>query len=162
MRRLITLTITMLALTSFMAITALAQNAHFINCSASGPDSNGDLSVPFKIAGLGANVTITITVSASASGLFGCLNKGQQCPNAANKFQGINVSASGNFSSGKNGNISGSLTLEPPPNTLGCPKGQQSVLVNISYTNVTVTAPPAGECVPSPGNFAANFFPQCP
>jgi hypothetical protein len=79
-----------------MAINVLAQNAHFINCSASGPvNPDGSLNVSFKIAGLGANETITITVSADASGLNGCLNKGQQCPNAANKFEDIAVSAQG-------------------------------------------------------------------
>ena len=163
MRRFTILTITMLALTSFMAITALAQNAHFINCSASGPVApDGSLDVSFKIAGLGANETITITVSASSSGLFGCLNKGQQCPNATNKFDPIAVSAQGIFTSGKNGQITGSLTLEPPPPTLTCPKGQTSVIVNITYTSVTVAAPPASPNCDVPGTFSANFFPQCP
>jgi hypothetical protein len=161
MRRVITSTITMLALTSFMAITAVAQNPHFINCSASGPNNDGSLNVSFKIAGLGSNETITITVSADTSGLNGCLNKGQQCPNAANKFEAVPVSASGTFTSGKNGQITGMLTLEPPAPTLSCPKGQKEVLVNISYTNVEVTAPPAGVCDPT-GTFSANFFPQCP
>src|SRR5215831_16040840 len=141
MRRLITLTITMLALTSFMAINALAQNPHFISCGASGPlKSDGSLDVSFKISGLGANQSIDITVSASASGLFGCLNKGGQCPNAENKFEPTPVSASGLFTSGKNGQITGSLTLEPPSPTLTCPGNQTTVLVNIAYTNVKVTA----------------------
>src|SRR6266446_7004447 len=142
MRRFTILSITMLALTSFMAISALAQNPHFISCSASGPvNPDGSLNVSFKIAGLGANETITITVSADASGLNGCLNKGQQCPNAANKFEAVPVSATGMFTSGKNGQITGMLTLESPPPTLSCPKGQTSVLVRIAYTNVEVTAP---------------------
>jgi hypothetical protein len=33
-------------------------------------------------------------------------------------------------------------------------------LVNITYTGVTVTAPPAGKC-DIPGTFAGNFFPNC-
>jgi hypothetical protein len=163
MRRFTIFTITMLALTSFMATTVQAQNPHFINCSASGPVApDGSVNVSFKIAGLGANETITITVTADASGLNGCLNKGQQCPNAANKFEGIEVKQTGMFTSGKNGSITGMLTLEPPPPTLDCPKGQTSVLVNITYTNLVVTAPPAGTCTPSPTTLTANFFPQCP
>jgi hypothetical protein len=163
MRRFIMLTITMLALTSFMAITALAQNAHFINCSASGVNSDGSLNVGFKIAGLGSNETITITASATADAVYGCLNHGEQCPNAANKVNvQANVSATGTFTSGKNGQITASLTVDPPPTTLKCPGGQKLVLVSISYTDVSVTAPPAGVCNPTPGTFAANFFPQCP
>jgi len=163
MRRFIILTITMLALTSFMAITALAQNAHFLSCSASGVNPDGSLNASFKIAGLGNNVTLTVTASATADATYGCLNHGQQCPNAANKVNvQADVSASGMFTSGKNGQISASLTVDPPPTTLTCPGGQKLVLVSVSYTNVKVTAPGAGDCVPSPGTFAANFFPQCP
>jgi hypothetical protein len=35
-------------------------------------------------------------------------------------------------------------------------------LVSVSYTDVSVSAPEAGECVTSPASFSANFFPQCP
>src|SRR5262245_50227160 len=118
MRRLITLTITMLALTSFMAITALAQptaNPHFIKCSA-GLNPNGTLNVCFKIAGLQSNVTLTITASAQASAVYACLNHGQQCPDANNKVSATGtVSATGSFTSDKNGNIDDCLTVSPPP-----------------------------------------------
>jgi hypothetical protein len=163
MRRLITLTITMLALTSFMAITALAQSPHFLKCSASGVNSDGTLNVSFKIAGLGDNQTLTVTASAHADAVYGCLNHGQQCPNAANKVEvQADVSASGDFTSGKNGQITGSLIVDPPPTTLKCPPGQKLVLVSVSYTLTTVSAPGAEDCIPSPGTFSANFFPQCP
>ena len=49
------------------------------------------------------------------------------------------VSASGDFTSGKNGSITGSLTLSPPPSTLDCPGGQREVLASVSYTNVQVS-----------------------
>jgi hypothetical protein len=165
MRRLITLTITMLALTSFMATSVLAQSPHFLRCDASGVNDDGSLSVSFKVAGLGSNQSLTITASATANAVYGCLNHGQQCPNAANKISvSGNVSASGTFTSGKNGQITGSLTVDPPPppSTFSCPNGQDLVLVSVSYTNVSVSAPGAGTCIPSPGTFAANFFPQCP
>jgi hypothetical protein len=163
MRRISILTITMLALSSFMVTTALAQNPHFINCSASGVNSEGSLMVCFKIAGLGSNETITITASADANATYGCLNKGAQCPNAANKVSvSGKVTATGQFTSGKNGQITGCLGVEPPSTTLTCPPGQKLVLITVSYTNVSVTAPPAGTCDTSPGTFSANFFPQCP
>src|SRR5258708_28912202 len=162
MRRYAMLTVTMLALTGFMAINALAQNPHFLSCSASGVNDDGKLNVSFKIGGLGSNQGLTVTGSATADAVYGCLNKGDQCPNAANKQDvKANVSAEGTFKSGKNGQITASLTVDPPPSTLKCPGGQRLVLVSISYTDVKVTA--AGqECDPSPGTFAANFFPQCP
>jgi hypothetical protein len=165
MKKLSIFTLTMIALSSFMAITVWAASPHFLRCSASGVNSDGSLEACFKIAGLGDNQTLTVTASATADAVYGCLNHGQQCPNAANKInvQG-NVSATGTFTSGKNGQITGCLTVDPPPppSTFSCPKGQDLVLVSVSYTNVKVSAPGAGDCQTSPGTFAANFFPQCP
>jgi hypothetical protein len=165
MKRTSILTLAVIALSSFMAITVWAASPHFINCSASGVNSDGTLNACFKIAGLGDNQTLTVTASATATAVYGCLNHGQQCPNAANKIsvQG-NVSASGTFTSGKNGQITACLTVDPPPppSTFSCPKGQDLVLVSVSYTNVSVSAPGAGSCNTSPGTFSANFFPQCP
>lgn len=163
MKKLSIITLTMIALVGFMATNAWAQSPHFLRCGASGVNSDGTLNVSFTIAGLGANQSLTVTASATADAVYGCLNHGQQCPNAANKVEvKDNVSASGTFTSGKNGSIRASLTVDPPPTTLTCPGGQTLVLVSVSYTNVSVSAPGAGDCIPSPGTFAANFFPQCP
>jgi hypothetical protein len=163
MKKLSILTLSMVAIVGFMATNVWAQSPHFLRCSASGVTSDGELNVSFKIAGLGSNESITVTASAHADAIYGCLNRGQQCPNAANKVEvQQDVSATGTFTSGKNGQITGSLTVEPPPTELTCPNGQRLVLVSISYTNVSVSAPGAGDCIPSPGTFAANFFPQCP
>jgi hypothetical protein len=163
MKKLSILTLSMVALVGFMAITVWAASPHFINCSASGVNSDGTLNACFKIAGLGSNQTITVTASATADAVYACLNHGQQCPNAANKVHVTgNVSASGDFTSGKNGQITACLTVDPPPTELDCPNGQRLVLVSVSYTDVSVSAPEAGECVTSPASFSANFFPQCP
>ena len=159
------LTCTMIALAGFMAITAWATSPHFISCSASGVTSSGQLNSCFKIAGLGNNQQITVTLSADANATYGCLNRGGQCPNAANKVDVTGtVSAQGTFQSGNNGQVTACLTVSPPPSTLTCPNGQKMVLVSVSYTNVQLTSanPSAGACAASPGNFAANFFPQCP
>jgi hypothetical protein len=149
-----------------MAVTALVQNAHFINCSASDVNSDGSLQVCFKIAGLGPTpVQVTVTASADANATYGCLNHGEQCPNAANKVSvSGRVTATGTFTSGKNGQVTTCLNLEPPSTTLTCPPGQDLVLISVSYTNVSVSsaAPFAATCTPSPGTFSANFFPQCP
>ena len=157
------LILTMVALVGFMATTLWATSPHFLRCAASGVNPDGTLDVSFTIAGLGDNQTLTVTASAHADAIYGCLNHGQQRPNAANK-QAVqtDVSAVGTFTSGRNGSIRASLTVDPPPATLRCPGGQTLVLVSVSYTNVSVSAPGAGDCDTSPGTFAANFFPQCP
>jgi len=163
MKKLSIITLTMIALVGFMATNAGAQSPHFLRCSASGVNADGTLNVCFKIAGLGSNQTLTVTASATADATYGCLNHGQQCPNAANKVHvQSNVSASGDFTSGKNGQITGCLTVDPPPTTLTCSPGHDLVLVSVSYTDVSVSAPGAGSCNTSPGTFEANFFPQCP
>ena len=164
MKKLSILILTMVALVGFMATTVWADSPHFLRCDASGVNPDGTLNVSFKIAGLGANQTLTVTASAHADAIYGCLNHGAQCPNAGNKVEvQQDVSASGTFTSGKNGSITASLTVDPPETALTCPGNQQVVLVSVSYTNVAVSAPVAGSpCIPSPGTFAANFFPQCP
>ncbi len=162
MKKLSILTCTMIAL-GFMATTVRAQNPHFLSCDVTGVNSNGTLSSDFRIAGLGSNVSITVTVSADATATYACLNNGQNCPNAANKSTVTGtVTAQGIFTSGKNGSVRGSLTVNPPTTPLHCPGGQTLVLVSVNYTNVSVSAPPAAVCNTSPGNFGANFFPQCP
>jgi hypothetical protein len=164
MKKLSILTITIVALSSFMAITVWAASPHFINCSASGVTSDGELNVCFKIAGLGDNQLVTVTASAHADAVYACLNRGQQCPDAANKVHvQSDVSATGTFPSGKNGQVTACLTVDPPPTTLTCPNGQRLVLVSVSYTNVSLSSDASADtCQPSPGTFAANFFPQCP
>jgi hypothetical protein len=164
MKRSSILTLTMLALTSFMAITVWAASPHFINCSASGVNSDGSLNVCFKIAGLGDNQLVTVTASAHADAVYACRNHGQQCPNAANKVNvQADVSATGTFPSGKNGQVTACLTVDPPPTTLTCPPGQDLVLVSVSYTNVSVSSDASADtCQPSPGTFSQNFFPNCP
>src|SRR4029434_9257050 len=178
MKKLTILTCTMIAL-GFMATTVRAQNPHFLSCDVSGVNSNGTLSSDFRIAGLGSNVSITVTVTADstrdhrvagvgsnvsitltvtadASAVYACLNHGQKCPNAANKSTVTGtVTAQGTFTSGKNGSVRGSLTVDPPSNaTLTCPGGQKLVLVSVDYTNVSLSAPPAGTCDTSPGTFS--------
>jgi len=164
MKKLSILTCTMIALTSFMAITVWAVSPHFISCGASGVNSDGSLNACFKIAGLGDNQSLDVTATADASAVYACRNHGQQCPDAANKSTATGtVTAHGIFTSGKNGQITGCLTLDPPPNTtLTCPNGQKLVLVSVSYTNVKTSAAGAGDCTTSPATFAANFFPNCP
>src|SRR5690349_13617231 len=108
MKRISILTLAGIALSSFMAITVWAASPHFLKCSASGVNDDGSLNACFKVAGLGDNQALTVTASAHADAVYGCKNNGQQCPNAANKVNvQSNVSASGTFTSGQNGQITG-------------------------------------------------------
>jgi hypothetical protein len=158
MRRLLVLVAAAVAALLLFASPASAANPHFITASASGPNGSGDLAVNFKIAGLGDNVTLTVTATADATALYACQNNGGNFPSDPKKQQVSGpVIASGPFTSGKNGQITASLTLHPPASTLDCPNGQHEVLASVSYTNVAVSAPGAGS-QSIPGTFSRTFF----
>ena len=153
------LRITIATLATLLAVSAVAVAAapHFVQASATGPDAAGNLAVNFKIAGLGDNQTITVTASADATAVYACQNNGGNFPSDPKKTTVSGpVSASGDFTSGKNGQITASLTLSPPATTLMCPGGQHVVLVSVSYTNVQVSG--GGDTAPIPGTFSRTFF----
>lgn len=157
-RRLIFVAVTVLLLVGLVSGTALAQNPHFLSATASGPNAQGNLVVSFKIAGLGDTVTTTVTATADATAVYACRNKGGNFPSDPKKTEVSGpVSNTGSFTSGKNGQITGSLTLSPPSTTLDCPGGQRQVLVSVSYTNVAVSSPDAGTAS-IPGTFSRTFF----
>lgn len=146
-----------LAATVMTAPSALAVSPHFISASAQLTGTN--LVVSFKEAGLGTNQLINYTAGASATATYVCVNKGGANPSASNKTT-VNgpVSASGAFDSGKNGNVTGSLTLSPPapPSTFSCPKGQSQATAEVSYTDVAITDTTNGITEPIPGTFSTG------
>jgi hypothetical protein len=97
--------------------------------------------VSFKEAGLGTNQLINYQASADASATYVCVNRGGANPSAANKTSASGpVTATGTFSSGKNGQVTASLTLSPPsPGGFSCPPGQRLETAEVSYTNVAIT-----------------------
>jgi hypothetical protein len=124
----------------FMAV-AFAQNPHFIYANSTlNPDAS--LTVDFKEAGLGSNQNINYVLSADAVATYACQNQGGNFPKDPKKIdQQGTILADGTFSSGKNGQITESLTFGPPaaPSPSFC-KGQQTeVLLSVSYTNVVLT-----------------------
>jgi hypothetical protein len=143
--------------------TVLAASPHFINASAS-VDNAGNLVVSWKEAGLGDNQLIDYVASADANGFYACINGGGKHPQAANKeaFSGP-VSGSGEFSSGKNGQITASLTVAPPPSPLSCPNGQRLVLACVTYSNILL-ADTTNNIEESLGSVSRTFFPlpECP
>lgn len=139
---------------------AQAQSPHFIRATASGPNTAGALLVSFKEAGLGDNALITYVASANSTATYACINGGGRHPQAANKETVSGpVSATGTFSSGKNGSISRTLTLEPPSaGDFSCPPGQRLVLASVSYTNVAIADTTNGVTESIPGTFSRVFF----
>jgi hypothetical protein len=123
------------------AVPALAQNEHFIRASGSVNNTTGALTVSFKEAGLGTNQLINYTLTADATATYVCVNRGGGNPSAQNKTTVSGpVTASGTFSSGKNGQVTESLTAGPPgPGSFSCPPGQSREIAQVSYTNIVLT-----------------------
>lgn len=117
---------------------AIAAGPHFVN-SSFGVALDGDGVCVWKEAGLGNSTLISYTCTADFSAQWGCVNKGGKHPQAANK-EGVSgwVSESGQFSSGQNGQISGTLTFEPQDSSLNCPGNQKLVLLCAQYSNATL------------------------
>jgi hypothetical protein len=147
----------MLAAAVWAASPALADSPHFINASASLSGTN--LIVSWKEAGLGTNTLTSYTTTADATATFVCVNKGGANPSASNKTT-INgpVSASGTFPSGKNGNVTASLTLMPPGSGgFSCPPGQTMAISQVTYSNVTLTDTTNGIQAPlNPGPYTTG------
>jgi hypothetical protein len=141
------------------AAAAHAASPHFIRASASGPNNAGQLLVSFKEAGLGDNQLITYVASADSTATYACFNRGGNHPQATNKETVSGpVSATGTFSSGRNGSISQTLTINPPSaGSFSCPPGQRLVLANVSYTNVAINDTTNGVTKGIPGTFSRVF-----
>lgn len=129
-----------LALAATFAISSLAFAAgHFVRGPTASIDSDGNVTVSWKEAGLGDTVSVAYEFSADANAEYQCVNRGGNCPAASNKQEVFGpVLASGSFASGKNGAITASLTAEPPAATLVCPGRQVLKLVSVSYTDITL------------------------
>jgi hypothetical protein len=124
---------------ALIAQQALAQNEHFIRASGS-INSDGSLTVSFKEAGLGTNQLINYRLTANATATYVCVNRGGGNPSASNKTTVAGpVTASGSFNSGKNGQVTASLTAQPPPSDISCPPGQSLQLAEVSYTDIVLT-----------------------
>jgi hypothetical protein len=145
-----------------------AVSPHFINSQTKAVIAqNGDLVVSWKEAGLGDNVSIDYEASANASATCTCVNNSGRCPNAANKVTvGGPVSATGTFTSDKNGSINGSLEVSPPPcppsDPPTCGNGQKLVLSAVTYTDIALTDLTNGIAATGlPTSLSKTFF-TCP
>jgi hypothetical protein len=139
-----------------LSTVALAVSPHFVRADAQ--LSGANLIVSFKEAGLGTNQQITYEANADATATYVCVNKGGGNPSASNKTTVSGpVSATGTFSSGKNGQVTASLTLMPPgPGGFSCPPGQSQEIAQVTYTNVSVTDTTNDITEPIPGTFSTG------
>lgn len=142
MRRTLRVVVGAIAVTlAFTAAPAFAGNGHFIANHTKASLSGSDLDVKFKEAGLESGSTVSITATADFTGTYQCVNRGGHNPNDPKKTTtGGEVSDSGEFTVGRNGSVSGTLTLSPlaAPADFTCPAGQQMLLTEWSYTNVQI------------------------
>lgn len=160
MRRILVAFTSLAFVIGISSAAAFAQSPHFITAGAAFQGSGPNLVVTFKEAGLGNNQLINYTASANATAEYACINGGGNHPKAANKETVSSpVSASGTFSSGKNGNVSASLTLSPPgPGSFSCPPGQTMVLGYVSYTNVAITDTTNNVSQSITGTYSRTFY----
>ncbi|KAH6855520.1 hypothetical protein B0I37DRAFT_424038 [Chaetomium sp. MPI-CAGE-AT-0009] len=125
--------LTLLALTPL----ASAQSPHFQSQGASATINDaGALIATWQERGLGNNQLITYTVTADGLAQYACINRGGQHPKASNKetVQGP-LSATAQFSSGRNGGVNGQATLGPlGPGSFSCPSGQTLVLAKLDVS----------------------------
>jgi hypothetical protein len=134
-----------------MVPLASAANPHFVKARATvGKDHS--LTVSFKEAGLGNNQTVEIVLTADVSVLWGCINGGGKHPKASNKesVEGP-VSKGGLFTSGKNGQVTDSLSISaddlPMPTDWDCPPGQRAEILEATYSNILLCDTTNGVCV---------------
>jgi len=143
--------------------TALAASPHFVRGPDASINNTGDVTVTWKEAGLGNNVTVQYEASADAAAKYQCVNNGGKCPAASNKQEVFGpVSASGAFSSGKNGTITGSLTFSPPSATLVCPGNQVLKLVSVSYSGIALADLTNGIYADASPSSLSLSGPECP
>jgi hypothetical protein len=144
-----------------------AVSPHFISVTAT-IQQDGDLDVKFKEAGLGTNQTINYLATADATVTCTCVTKKGNCPQAANKETFTEaVAEPATFNSGKNGNVTATITLEAPdcpasdPPT--CGNGQDFVLSAVTWENIQLTdqTTPVGPVPATPSSVSATFF-TCP
>jgi hypothetical protein len=127
---------------------------HFIGSATSCTQVGFNLVCTFKEAGLSAGSSELIAVSVFADAGYGCVNGGGSVPSDPKKSITGNLTTSGTFTAGKNGNLIGSLTVSPlaANQALSCPKGQKATLLSVTYgtasdPNATITDQTSGASI---------------
>jgi hypothetical protein len=115
-------------------LAAATGSPHFIGNATSCAEVGLTLVCSFKEAGLPSGSVETIQISVFASREDSCVNNGQQIPNDPKKTTtAAQVTASGQFTAGRNGQVVGSLTVSLPATSLSCPPGQTATLISSNF-----------------------------
>jgi hypothetical protein len=125
--------------------TAWATSPHFISATGT-VNADGSLAVNFKEAGLGDSVLVHYTLTTDASASYTCFNKGSNAPQGQPyQVPDQTLTASGDFQSGRNGNITATLEAGPPSPApadavLKCTStGKTLCLTLVSYSGTTLS-----------------------
>ena len=143
------LTLTIIALSSFMATTVRADSPHFIRGpTASFDTTTGDLCVNFKEAGLG-NTPITYTISVDTELFtFQCFTRHGNEPQGDPNFQSFSDQSESTTLIPRNGQITASLCLMPQQGDAGCQGGGLILkLLAAVYTGITFCDQTNNVCV---------------
>jgi hypothetical protein len=119
-------------------------NPHFVSGGTSSlvDSSTGALTVNFHEAGLGDNQAVDITLSGDANATYQWFNHGGNNPQGVPFNVNQTFAVSGTFFSDQNGQITASLTVNPPSVSefLATHHGANWVpVLSVSYTTVVVT-----------------------
>ena len=117
-------------------------NAHFVAASSTVSPTTGALTVNFHEAGLGNTETVDITLSGDATAVYQWFNKGGNKPQGTPFNVNETFAVSGTFTSDQNGQIKGSLSVNPPSVDAFLATNHAANWVpslSVSYTNVVVT-----------------------
>ena len=152
MKHLSILTLTMIALSSFMATTVQADSPHFVRGPTPEFDtSTGDYCVSFKEVGLG-NEPITYTLSVAAEEFtFQCFTRHGNTPQGDPNGQSFSDESVSTTITPHNGSIRGSLCLQPMQGDADCQgHGLVLKLIAASYSAGQFCDATNNICVPVP------------
>jgi hypothetical protein len=131
-------------------------NPHFVGASSSVNLDTGALTVTFHEAGLGNNVQVVESLTVDAHATYQWFNHGGQNPQGVPFNVDGTFTVTGTFTSGKNGEIMGSLTVNPPGlnDFLSTHHAANWIPdLTVSYANVVVTDVTNGDSTLDAGFF---------
>jgi hypothetical protein len=113
---------------------AFAQSAHFVGKVTASLTDTG-VQVCFKEAGLGST-PVEVGATADVTAIIVCVNKGGECPNAANKRTISGPLENTVTVTPRNGQITVCVPLETPEAPDFCPGGQTETLSTVTFANL--------------------------
>jgi hypothetical protein len=122
--------------------TAAAHTAAAKATPSTGSAALPDLLYTWVEVGVG-NPDVTYQLSSVVTATFGCVNNGQNPPQAGNKMTMTRpVSSGATLTADKNGRIAGSVVLntsDVSPTGFSCPPGQDLTALSAKFTQNTIT-----------------------